>query len=92
MIGTPVKTDDDFFLNNIVDPSWNLIKNEYRVVRVILYSVIMVLLAIDLLAIVFFFKMSQRIDTVENDPFTILIKRSQDSNSKMEENHMNHVK
>lgn len=81
MIGAPVKTNDEFFLKSIVDPSWNLIKNEYKVVRVILYSVMVVLLAIDLLAIVFFFKMTQRIDVIENDPFTLLIKRSHDSNT-----------
>lgn len=46
---------DEFFIKKIVDPSWNLIKNEYRVVRVMLYSIILIFFTMDMLAIIYYY-------------------------------------
>lgn len=47
--------NDEFFLKKIVDPSWKLVKNEYKLVWVILYTIIMVLFVMDILAIVYYY-------------------------------------
>lgn len=44
--------------------------------RIMLYTVIIVLVFIDLLAIVFYYKMDSRIKNIENDEFTLIIKRN----------------
>lgn len=91
MIAKDNKVQDEFFLKNIVDPQWNLTRDEYKIVRIIFYSVAFVLAIIDILAFVFYFNLNERIKSMEHDDFTNILRRNLENNEKNQQNFTNQV-
>lgn len=64
----------EFFLNNIVDPNWKLKRDELKLIRGMLWSIMFIVLLIDFVAIFFYMKTRVRIDKINEMPFTDLVK------------------
>ena len=76
MLETSVQknTKNTFFLEQIAKPSWNLIKDEQRLVRRFCLTLLVVLLIIDAIALLFYFKTLDRIERVKDHQFTRYLK------------------
>ena len=74
-----------FFLYNIVKPDWNLKKDESKMLRHILISVMFLLVIIDLVAMMFYMKTKERIEDLRAHNFTQVIKNNIDDSQKTHE-------
>lgn len=61
---------EKYFLYDLVKPEWNLKKDERVMIKKIIWSLVILLAIIDLMAISFYIKTRERIDYIQNHHFT----------------------